>query len=494
MSVVWGASGFYHDAAISVLNNGLPVFASSSERYSRIKNDPNICKDLVDACLEFGTPDRIIWYESPIKRALRGLLIDKRIVYNSPSHLFKRFGISAPIKTISHHDAHLNACLFTAPFTTDNTLGVIVDSVGEFSSTSFWNINYKAKSRLSTNFYPNSLGLFYSSITQLLGLKPQEEEYIMMGMAAYGSSDDYYHILKKIFFDKSYNLKVDLRRGCRGLFSKQVVEKNQYDIARGAQKLYEEIFIELCKTNLHAARANKIILGGGCALNCVANTKLFELVDAVWVFPNPGDAGASLGAALSDKKEFIELKNMFLGHNIGSLKSPQSVVDLLLSNKVAGVMHGKAEFGPRALGNRSILADPRLHDIKDVVNDIKGRERFRPFAPIVLEEHAHKLFNMPCHNSPYMSFVFTSKCADDLPGLAHVDASARIQTVNKNSGCIHKILTLWYEQTGCPALINTSLNMKGYPLLNRMEDVFEFKDNPLNIVTPEGIVQSGRIV
>jgi len=493
MSVVWGASGFYHDAAISVIKNGALVFASSAERYSRIKNDPNICKDLVDACLEFGTPDHIIWYESPIKRALRGLLIDRRIIYNSPSRLFKSFGISAPIKTISHHEAHLNASLYTAPFTTDNTLGVIVDSVGEFSSTSFWNINYKSKSRLSANLYPNSLGLFYSSITQLLGLKPQEEEYIMMGMAAYGDSDDYYYMLKRLLFDKAYNLKVDLRRGCKGLFSKEEIEKNQYNIARGAQKLYEEIFVELCKTNLHAARADKIILGGGCTLNCVANTKLFELVNDVWVFPNPGDAGAALGAALSQEKEFIELKNMFLGHDVGSLKSTHDAIDLLLTNKVVGVMHGKAEFGPRALGNRSILADPRLPNIKDIVNDIKGRERFRPFAPIVLEEYAHQLFTMPCHNSPFMSFVFPSKCTDNLPGLAHIDSSARVQTVNKNAGYIHKILTLWHEKTGCPALINTSLNMKGYPLLNKMEDVFEFKDSTLNIVTPEGIIRSGRL-
>lgn len=493
MNVVWGASGFYHDAAITVVKDGSIVFASSSERYSRIKNDPNICRELIDEALQFGNPDIIMWYESPVKRFLRRILIDKKISYKSPKLFFKINNIHCPVVCCSHHESHLNAALFTAPFKTDRTLGVVVDSVGEFSSSSFWNVDYKRANRISNILYPNSLGLFYSAITQMLGLKPQEEEYIMMGMAAYGNSDEYYYKIKRLLFSGT-SLKADLRRGCEGLFTKKEIELNKYDIALGAQKVYEDVFLSLCKTALYKTKASKIILGGGCLLNCVANTKLYELVNDVWVFPNPGDAGASLGAALSYKKDYVELKNMFLGHDAGNLQSYDQVIDVLLKEKIVGVLHGRAEFGPRALGNRSILADPRIHNIKDLVNDVKGRERFRPFAPIVLEEHARKYFNLPCLNSPYMSFVFNAKNVEDVPGIAHVDNSARIQTVNKDSGPIYKILSKWYAETGCPVLINTSLNMKGLPLLNKMQDVFEFKDSCLSVVTPSGLVKEGRLI
>lgn len=493
MNVVWGASGFYHDAAITVIKNGDIVFASSAERFSRIKNDPNLCRELLDEALSFGRPNVIMWYESPAKRFLRCALIDKKISYISPKLFFKLNGISCPIKYCSHHESHLNASLFTSPFKTDKSLGVVIDSVGEFTSTSFWSINYKRASRISSTLYPNSLGLFYSAITQMLGLKPQEEEYIMMGMAAYGKSHDYYYKLKRLLFSGT-DLKVDLRRGCEGLFSDKEIEDHRFDIALGAQLLYEELFITLCKKYLHKSKANKIILGGGCLLNCVANSKLYDMVDDVWIFPNPGDAGASLGAALSYKKDYVDLKNMFLGHDAGNLNCYDTVVDVLIKEKVVGVMHGKAEFGPRALGNRSVLADPRDANIKNIVNDIKGRERFRPFAPLILEEHARKYFNLPCLNSPYMSFVFNAKNVDDVPGIAHVDNTARIQTVNKDSGSIYKILNKWYLETGCPVLINTSLNMKGFPLLNKVQDVFEFKDSSLCIITPSGVVRGGRLI
>jgi carbamoyltransferase len=478
MRIIWGISGYSHDAAISVLKNDELVFASSSERFTRIKNDPIFSNDLINYALQFGAPSEVVWYENPYKKFLRKLFIDKEII-----NPFFKFKINTKVSFIDHHKSHLFSSLYTSPFNVNGSLGVIIDSVGEFLSLSIWDIKDKNtfKKIYSTN-YPNSLGLFYSSITQLLELKPQEDEYIMMGMAAYGKSDKYYEYFKKYFFYKD-RLILDLRRGCEGIFKKSEIENNKFDIAYGAQKIFEEKVLDKVKKYLKLTGYSKILLSGGCALNCTCNSKILELVEDMWVFPNPGDSGASLGAALGSSKLFIELKNLYLGYDEKNHLEPVKVARAINSLKLVGVLTGKAEFGPRALGNRSLLADPRVKDIKDVVNAIKGREKFRPFAPIILKEHFNDYFFNPKTSNcyPYMQYTFKAKYANKFPGIVHVDNTSRVQTVDSSTPFIHKVLKKWYSLTGCPVLLNTSLNIKGKPLLNSKKDLLEFKNRPLTI-------------
>lgn len=490
--IIWGASGLSHDAAISVLKNGKIVFAASSERYSRIKNDPDFHSALILECLQYGKPDVIIWYESPFKKFLRRLIIDKRWAPYSVKNTFKQFGITAPIKYVDHHISHLCGSLYTAPWKNlNNTLGLVVDSVGEFKTLSVWDIknenNYKC---IHSLYYPNSLGLFYSSITDMLGLKPQEEEYIMMGMASYGDSSEaegmrYYNYFIENLFDKNGNLKLDLRRGCRGLITEMLCGEggSHFDIAWAAQKVYETMVLHKAQKYLSKTGYKKLVMSGGCALNCTANTHIHRLVDDMWIFPNPGDAGSSLGAALAYYGKPVKLENMYLGHDANSNIDIDDLVNYLNTNKMAGVIHGKAEFGPRAFGHRSILADPRVPNIKDVVNEVKGREKFRPFAPMVLQEHFNDIFEGVNSNTyyPYMQFTFNCKKPDLYPGIVHVDGTSRVQTVNEDQPFIYEVLKKWYALTGCPVLLNTSLNIKGKPLLNNAEDILEFNSKPLKI-------------
>lgn len=472
--IVWGASGGYHDASICVVKNNELVFASSTERYSRIKNDKNFNFEIIKDALQFGYPDKVIWYENFFKRFFRSLLIDKKLIKYPDLQDMKYF--VSKFSFCNHHESHLSSSLYTAPFETKNTLGIVIDSVGEFNATSFWKIHDLKYKQIHSKKYPNSLGLFYSSITHALGLKPQEEEYIMMGMSSYGKSERYYEFFKKYFFDKNYNLKIDLRRGCKGLFSQDIIENDKFEIAFGAQKIYEEIIITWIKKYLYKTKSKNLLLSGGCILNCLANTKLLNLADNVWLFPNPGDSGSAVGAALGYLKNKIELKNMFLGHDAGDIKDIYPIIDTLKNDYVVGIINGKAEFGPRSLGNRAILADPRKENIKDIVNNIKGRELFRPFAPIILKDYASDIFEMKQKSSPYMSYVLKCKQPSIYPAIVHIDGTSRIQTVDENSGQIYNILKEWFKQTNCPLLLNTSLNMKGKPLLNNKNDIAEFNN------------------
>jgi len=231
------------------------------------------------------------------------------------------------------------------------------------------------------------------------------------------------------------------------------------------QALYEKKFLEL----VDMCPKKNLIIMGGCALNCVANSKVKD--KNIWIMPSPGDSGSSLGAAALVYKKKVKWKHPYLGYNISRDVNPKDVVKELLKNQLCGVANGRAEFGPRALGNRSLLGDPR-YDIKDTVNKIKQREMFRPFAPAILEEYADDYFDGPMNR--YMQFVANAK--HDHKSVTHVDGTARVQLVEKdNVSILRPILEEWYEQTGCPMLLNTSLNIKGQPIVNTWEDAKEFE-------------------
>jgi carbamoyltransferase len=214
---------------------------------------------------------------------------------------------------------------------------------------------------------------------------------------------------------------------------------------------------------------------GGCALNSKANTLLWDIFYNVWIMPNPGDAGSSLGAAAALFGKHLSWDGPYLGYDLGGEYPVQDIFDSIMSTGIAAVASGRAEYGPRALGNRSILADPRDPNIKDKVNKIKKRELFRPFAPVVMEEHASEWFDMD-YTSPYMQY--TPKCLkpDIIPSVVHHDGTSRVQTVNRQQHPgLYDLLEKFYEATGVPILLNTSLNIKGQPLLNDESDIIEWE-------------------
>ena len=269
----------------------------------------------------------------------------------------------------------------------------------------------------------------------------------------------------------------NLQNGCRS-FMQHIDDPHgtmYYDFAAAAQKIYEEEFRKILKISKKYAYNNNLVLQGGCALNCVANNIALEYYDNVWIMPNPGDAGASLGAVLAHTHQHVEF-TPYLGWNIkGKYPVWETLVELLKGNMV-GVANGKAEFGPRALGNRSLFADPRGADIKDKVNKIKRRQEFRPFAPVIMEEHAGKYFDMPVTEAPFMQYTVKCKEPKKYPAIVHVDDTSRVQTVNrKQHPGLYNLLDEFYFETGCPMLLNTSLNIKGKPIVNTNADALAFE-------------------
>jgi carbamoyltransferase len=223
--------------------------------------------------------------------------------------------------------------------------------------------------------------------------------------------------------------------------------------------------------------SDNLVLMGGCALNCLANPIAYKHFKNTWIMPNPGDAGSSIGAVLAHNKFRLDWTTANLGYNIEPTASIEEIVDYLDTNQICGVAQGPAEFGPRALGNRSLLADPRGDTVKDRVNDIKKRQQFRPFAPVILEEVADNYFDLCGHSSDHRYMQFISRCRHPqlFPAIIHRDGTSRVQTVPKDGSRIRQLLEAWYDRTGCPLLLNTSLNIKGQPMVNDRSDAQAFE-------------------
>ena len=446
-----GFSEGFHDAAIAVVNDGKIAYATHSERYSKKKHDRDLDVTAITHARLENRGDTIAFYEKPWLKKTRQLFAGQYETVKT-----ERLLTLEPTEYYDHHKSHAAAAFQTSVF--DEAACVVVDSIGEWDCSSIWTakmVDGKAEyKKVWSRRYPNSIGLWYSALTKWAGLKPLDEEYIFMGMAAFGNPV-YMNRVERLLYRNNH-------KGIR----KEDIPYGVYDVAKSAEViLQQELEIIFDKAKKYS---NNICYGGGVALNCVVNTKLRERCN-LWIMPNPGDAGGALGAALlsyGGKTQFTP----YLGYNISRKIDPKKVVDCLLKNKIAGVANGRAEFGPRALGNRSLLADPREISTKDLVNDIKQRQKFRPFAPAILEEHCHDYFDMPDH-SRYMSYTYQCKRQDDIPACLHVDNSARVQTVPETSESILRpILEAWYERTGCPVLLNTSLNVRGKPIVNDWSD------------------------
>jgi len=473
--ITWGISANSHDAALAVFTDQGLEFASHAERFSGVKNDAHLNFKLIDYASQWGEPDEIIWYERPFRKTLRQIRAGQGWNYreNNIKHYLKGYGINAPIKYTGHHHSHAAAGYYTSPFI-DATI-VCIDSIGEFETLTVWEGNGTNLKQVYSQGYPNSVGLWYSAMTQRIGLKPNEDEYILMGMAAYGNPNRLWNDMYEMFQyvdGPDIRYKDNLHRGCKHWKPELTTEQDMFDIAAATQKTYEftlEQILEWAKKN---TKSNNLVLMGGCALNCSANHLAYKYFDDVWIMPNPGDAGSAIGAVLAQKKEHMRMPHAYLGYNIEGDYPVEEALSELKKTGIVGVANGRAEFGPRAFGNRSLLADPRGRDIKSKVNDIKKRQQFRPFAPVVLAEHASK--NFKGHYNNYMQFTSKCKHPDLYPAITHVDGTSRVQVVHKDGSGIRRLLERWYEETGCPMLLNTSLNIKGKPMVNDLTDAQEF--------------------
>jgi carbamoyltransferase len=486
-----GLSCGYHDAALAVVDDGGEIlFASHSERYSGAKHDSELCLAIVDDALEHCTDDyELHYYERPLIKYFRQLrsgestklsrVFAKNIIGRD---IMSRFD-NRQIHCHNHHRSHAAAGFQTSTFSRATV--VVIDAIGEWDTATIWGATYDSHGNaqyqlLWRQTYPDSIGLFYSAMTRRVGLRPLDEEYILMGMAGWSnttgritSADDL-----SDYAVNSYRNTTFKHNFHTGVDDSLLYNYSDFEIAAATQTVAERLISQVMIRAKNFNWSDNLVYMGGVALNCLANRDLGNYFENIWIMPCPGDAGSSLGAAALGYGKRLQWNNAYLGHNIGDSYPVDGALRELLTNRICGIASGRAEFGPRALGNRSLLADPRGSEIKNLVNDIKQRQRFRPFAPVILEEHVHDYFEMPrgFETSPYMQTVARCKYPDQFPAIIHIDGTSRVQTVSSDSDSgIRQLLESWYSATGCPMLLNTSLNVRGEPMVNTVADAERFE-------------------
>ena len=471
--MILGINDCSHDAAVSLVDNDKILFAGHSERYSRIKNDWYINDDIINDATSYGSPVNIAYYENRISKRFRkfihgGLNGDYKKLYKKNIKSLKK------IKEYQsdHHLSHACAGYYTSKFREATV--VVVDAIGEFETATIWHATGSSLHKKYSLIYPVSFGLFYSAYTELLDLIPGTEEYILMGMAGFGNPKKYFSYINDSFPSFDHQVQ-NFHTGVNNFPFIIKSEQDKFDIAAAVQKVFENRLMEFMSFARNLTGCKNLVYMGGCALNCSANTRLIKHWDDIWIMPSPGDAGSSLGAALLYNQKHVLWDGPYLGHNIPGEYPVEKIISEITNKSIVAVASGRAEFGPRALGNRSILADPRDPNIKNIVNTVKNREKFRPFAPVVTEESASEWFEID-KPSPYMQYAVKCKRPEQIPSVVHVDGTSRVQTVNENQnpGLYHTIKE-WEYRTGIPVLLNTSLNIKNEPLLNSQIDIIRWK-------------------
>jgi len=422
-----------------------------------------------------------------------------------------------------HHMSHAAHAFFTSPF--DEAAILTVDGVGEWTTASFGTAHDTTIKLTNDIRWPHSVGLFYSAFTYFLGFKVNEGEYKLMGLSAYGKPKYYDLIMENLvdvkndgsihlnmkYFSFTYD-KVMTNQKFSDLFGipprkeDSKAEQIHYDIAASAQLVLEDILLKMVNHVHKKTGMVNLCFGGGVALNGVANYRILKdgPFENIHIPPSPGDGGSAVGCAqylyychdknkrmIEDNVERIK-NNIFVGpsHSNDEIKSfldinkidykfletnslLQTVAKLIVEGNVVGWYQGKMEWGPRALGNRSIIADPRNAKMKDILNEkIKHRESFRPFAPCILEEYTSEYFDVDV-SSPYMLLVAPVKKPEKIPAVTHVDGTARLQTVSKDINLLfYNLITEFHKITGVPVLINTSMNVRGEPIVDTPEQAY----------------------
>ena len=446
-----------------------------------------------------------LWIKNDIKKSLKGFKGD--IIFPE------------------HHMSHAAHAFYTSPF--EESAILTIDGVGEWSTTSFGSAKNNSITLTNDIRWPHSLGLFYSAFTYFLGFKVNEGEYKLMGLSSYGTPKYYDLILDNLIDvkdDGSIHLnmkyfafthdKVMTNKKFSELFD--ILPKTQdektlqihFDIGASAQKVLEDIILKMVNHVYEKTKMKNLCIGGGVALNGVVNYKILKesLFDNIHIPPSPGDAGSAVGVAQylyyiyhknskNISKDNVDLinENVYVGPSFSDTEITQfldsknicyesfdresllkKTAQLIADGKIVGWYQGKMEWGPRALGNRSILADPRREDMKDILNaKIKHRESFRPFAPSVLEEYASDYFDIDI-TSPYMLMVAPVKRPKEIPAVTHVDGTGRLQTVSKKSNPLYyDLINEFYKITKVPVIINTSMNVMGEPIVNTPEQAYQ---------------------
>lgn len=527
-SYILGISAYYHDSAACLFRNGQLVFACEEEKFSGIKHDSNFPIKTIQHIfktfkIEKDDIEAVCYYEDPKLKL-------QRVKQNIKKQWFKNFEYSISsywkIKTVirklnnllpifsnnvfysKHHESHLYYAYFTSDF--KESICISIDGVGEMDTASFGLATENTIEDFSISKYPHSLGLFYSAMTGFLGFQPNSGEYKVMGLAAYGNPKKYITKVRQLIEYKNSNLKCNMDVFCwdretDSMFNKKLCEligleprdesleiKKEYmDLAASIQQRYEEILFEIVKSVEMISDSKNICLSGGCAYNGLANGKILNntKLKNLWIPLAPSDAGSAIGACINYLVKTKQLKervtkNPFIGPTyyyndvIASIQKYKhkkflsedklflSVAKYLNEGKIIGWFQGHIEFGQRALGNRSILANPFIDGIKDKINyKIKNRESFRPFAPAVTKEKQGEYFEMN-GDVPYMNQIVNVKnqYKSLLKEVSNIDGTARVQTVNKNT-LLHRLLLEFEKLSGHPILLNTSFNTKDNPIV-----------------------------
>ncbi|GMU43035.1 MAG: hypothetical protein DYH17_10345 [Xanthomonadales bacterium PRO6] len=473
---------------------------------------------------------------------LRDKLFQKKLIADELAAIAHGTALKAPIAFSEHHLSHAASAFYPSPF--ERALVLTMDGVGEWATTTAAIGADNHLDILREIHFPHSLGLLYSAFTSYCGFRVNSGEYKLMGLAPYGEPK-YAATIRKHLVDvkDDGSFRLDLRYFdyCTGLTmtnarfhalfggppraTEGAIEKRHLDLAASVQQTTEEIVLQLAESLRRATGERHLCLAGGVALNCVANGRLLREggFDAIWIQPAAGDAGGALGAALAYWHRTQGrprtppgpggdgMAGAFLGpafpdeeiaatlDHLGAVYRRLTEVELidtaardLADGQALGWFQGRAEYGPRALGNRSILADPRRADTQSLLNlKVKFRESFRPFAPAVLAERTRECFELDAP-SPYMLIVapVAAHCRlpvdpsvsglerlrqqrSNIPAVTHVDYSARVQSVQADSNPrFHALLSRFHELTGCPTLVNTSFNVRGEPVVGSPEDAF----------------------
>ena len=576
---ILGISAYYHDSAACLVHDGKIIAAAQEERFTRKKHDKSFPKHSIDYCFDeakinFNNITFIGFYDKPFlkfERILETYLSEAPLGFKSFSNaipiwikeklflkktLIDNFSnfynikdkslIESKILFAEHHVSHSASAFYPSPFNSSAIL--TMDGVGEWVTTSIGYGDNNKINFLKEIHFPHSLGLLYSAFTYFSGFKVNSGEYKLMGLAPYGKPI-YKKLIKKEIIDikedgsfklnmKYFNYTVGLtmtNSKFDNLFKRKPrkpdsnITQFEMDLAKSIQEVIEEVILKLVKTTKKITNSDNLVLAGGVALNCVANSKIIKQnkFRNVWVQPASGDAGGALGVAqhiyynyLNNNRKVDSNKNdlmngSFLGKNYTNSeikhflnskkiiyveyqseeKFIEEISNYIISGKVIGWHQGRMEFGPRALGNRSIIADPRNKKMQKILNEkIKFRESFRPFAPSILKEELKNYFDFSNVDSPYMLFVanlkkeFRLNQADQkklfgleklnfvrslLPAITHVDFSSRIQTVDKKTNLkFYKLLKNFGKKTGYPILVNTSFNIRGEPIVCSPEDAY----------------------
>ena len=431
--------------------------------------------------------------------------------------LLESIGYTGIIEYTPHHFSHLAFSYYTSPF--DKAIGVSIDGVGEFNTMHAVMCYSDRFHTIQTLQFPNSLGLVYSAFTAYLGFKPNEGEYKVMGLAPYGDDSKYQQIFDKITgwdrlgdivtIDQKYftyqtsetdmfNTKLINLVGFPPRFKDEPIEQHHKDLAASLQRWYESMLYYIINNVTNNWNSENLVLGGGCAYNGTANGKIKKhtSIKNIWVPYAPSDAGSAIGACLYHYHQTLGNPKVKGGDNQSAYLGPEyknsEILDILNKSKnlaveivsdknrlckrvaeyiqrgnVVGWFQGRTEFGARALGNRSILANPHLEDVRDRINKVvKKREMFRPFAPSVTIEDYEKYF-ISDESVPYMNQVVQVKDGVNIPSVTHVDNSARIQTVKREDNPLYYDLLKEFEKlTGTPILLNTSFNLKDHTMTN----------------------------